>query len=199
MKTPGHLQVSLADYYVLQGTARLPQIDVFPAQAYAELVPAAFESLHRLNNYLYAPRSPVTKDQLPAVPFYNDVQMFVSNVQEVAFQNGRGVRFITQAAQGPVPVNNQELFYHFEGVTSDGVYFIVAILPVTHTLLAESNEAEAPLPTGGIPYPDLSDANANYSAYLDAIAAMLDAASPEAFTPALGQLDALIQTIRIAP
>ncbi len=46
-KTPGHLQIMLGDYYVLQGKFHQPQIYVYPAQAYAELVPPAFESLQR--------------------------------------------------------------------------------------------------------------------------------------------------------
>ena len=54
-KTPGHLQVTLGDYYVLQGKFHQPQVSVYPAQAYAELVPPAFESLHRLNNILGIP------------------------------------------------------------------------------------------------------------------------------------------------
>ncbi len=63
-KTPGHLQVTLGDYYVLQGKFHQPQVTVYPAQAYAELVPPAFESLHRLNNILGTPNAPSSIDQI---------------------------------------------------------------------------------------------------------------------------------------
>ena len=50
-KTPGHLQIMLGDYYVLKGQLHQPQIFVYPAQEYAELVPAAFESIRRVGQY----------------------------------------------------------------------------------------------------------------------------------------------------
>jgi hypothetical protein len=196
MKTPGHLQVSLADYYVLQGKSHQPLIAVFPAVDYATLVPAAFEAIHRLDNIFYDPSTVSRLENLPAVPFFNDKPMFASNIQMINFQNGKGVRFITQTAQGPVPVNNQELFYHFEGVTSDGVYYVVAILPLTAPALAETNDAAAPLPPGGIAYPGSIE---DFPAYYTAVTALLDATAPDAFTPNLAQLDALIQSMQVAP
>jgi hypothetical protein len=51
-KTPGHLQVSLNDYYALQGKFHQPQIYVYPAMPYVELSTAAFESMHRLRNVM---------------------------------------------------------------------------------------------------------------------------------------------------
>ncbi|MEO8354588.1 MAG: hypothetical protein ABI621_01610 [Chloroflexota bacterium] len=41
-------------------------------------------------------------------------------MQVINFQNGRGIRFLTQYAQYPAPINNHELFYHFQGLTNDG-------------------------------------------------------------------------------
>jgi len=96
-KTPGHLQINLGDYYVLQGKTHQPQIYVYPAQSYSELVPATFESIRRVNNIIYGSGSP-SADQLPAVPFFNARQVFASNIQVISFQNGRGVRFLTEYA-----------------------------------------------------------------------------------------------------
>jgi hypothetical protein len=197
-KTPGHLQVSLNDYYVLQGKFHKPQIYVYPAMPYVELVPAAFESMHRLRNVMN-PVAPITPDQLPAVPFFNAAQVFTSNIQAVSFQNGSGVRFLTEYAQYAAPVNNHELVYHFQGFTSDGEYYIIAILPITAPVLAETSDAGAPLPPGGIPYPFMADPNADMQAYYASITDLLNATSPEAFTPSISQLDALIQSMRVAP
>lgn len=197
-KTPGHLQVSLDDYYILQGKSHRPQIYVYPALEYAQLVPAAFESMHRLRNALYAPEA-VGADQLPAVPFFNAAQVFASNVQPISFQNGSGIRFVTEYAQGFVSINNQDLFYHFEGFTDDGNYYIVAVLPVTSQLLAESNDLDAPLPAGGIPFPDLASADPDLQGYFDAVATLLDAQPSESFSPSLSQLDVLIQSMWVAP
>lgn len=198
-KTPGHLQVSLNDYYVLQGKLHQPQIYVYPAMPYVELVPAAFESIHRLNNILYDPGAPIGSDQLPPIPFFNARQVFASNVQVMSFQSGRGVRFLTEYAQYPASVNNTDLFYHFQGVTSDGAYFIVAIFPITSPSLAETSDGGAALPPGGIPYPYFADPSADMQNYYAAVTGLLNATSPDAFFPTINQLDALIQSMRITP
>ncbi len=197
-KTPGHIQLDL-EGYLLQGKAHPPQIYVYPAQAYAELVPAAFESIRRLDNLLYSPSAAIGLEQLPAAPFFNDRPAFAAHIQKSTFQNGGGVRFITQTGQAAAPVNNHELFYHFEGVTRDGAYYLVVILPVTAPLLAETSDGGAALPPGGVPSPDSADPNADWPGYSSAVAGALNATAPEAFTPALGQLDALIQSMHIAP
>jgi hypothetical protein len=195
-KTPGHLQVSLKDYYILQGKFHEPQIYVYPATDYAILVPGAFESMHRLRNILSAV-VPITTDQLPAVPFFNAAQLFASNIQTISFQNGDGIRFLTEYAQYAAPVNNHELIYHFQGFTSDGEYCIIAILPVTVPVLAETSDAGAVVPSGGIAYPGNNDPNADFRGYYASIMELLNATRPDAFTPTLDQLDALIQSMRV--
>lgn len=198
-KTPGHLQVMLGDYYVLQGKSNQPQIYVYPAQGYAEMVPAAFESIHRLNNILYDPGAPISAEQLPAVPFFNTQQVFASNVQVITFQNGRGVRFLTEYAQYPASANNTDLFYHFQGVTNDGFYYVIAILPISVPVLAETSDGGAVLPPQGVSYPYFANPNADMQGYYSAVTALLNATSPDAFFPTINQLDALIQSMRINP
>ena len=195
-RTPGHTQLTL-EGYLLQGKFHQPQILVYPAQGYAELVPAAFESLHRLNNILAG--MPLSSEQLPAIPSFNAQQAFASNMQLISFQNGRGVRFLTEYGQYAVSANNNELFYHFQGLTSDGAYYIIAILPITVPVIAETSDGGAVLPPGGIPYPYFADPNADMEAYYTAVTALLDGTSPEAFSPTINRLDQLIQSMRITP
>jgi hypothetical protein len=196
--TPGHTVLKL-EGYLLQDKFHEPQIYVYPATAYGEMMPGAFESIRRIDNILYPPGGPALNDELPAVPFFNAAQVFASNAQLVSFQNGGGVRFVTEYAQYAATVNNTDLFYHFEGVTRDGAYYIVAILPVTAPGLAETSDAEAAVPAGGIMHPDLNDANADWQGYYDAVTNLLNSTDPEAFTPSLNQLDALIQSMLIEP
>jgi hypothetical protein len=94
--TPGHIQLKL-EGYLLQGKFHEPQIYVYPAQEYAEMYPPAFESIRRLDNILYTPGGPsLNADQLPVIPFFNAAQIFASNAQVISFQNGQGVRFLTE-------------------------------------------------------------------------------------------------------
>lgn len=195
-KTPGHLQVSLADYYLLQGKTHQPAIYVYRALPYAELLPAAFESIHRLNNYLYAPSNVPALDQLPGLPIFNAQIQLAAHIQQESFQNGSGIRYITQYAQYPAPVNNADLFYNFIGITSDGEWYVVAIFPLTSPVLAETSDAAAPLPERGVAYP--ADPAANMDAYYIAITDLLNAQLPNNFTPQLDELDRLIRSMQIA-
>jgi hypothetical protein len=197
-KTPGHVQITL-EGYLLQDRFHEPQIYVYPALEYAQLVPAAFEGMHRLNNIFYDPAAPIPNDQLPPVPFFNASQVFASNIQLLSFQNGRGVRFLTEYAQYPASANNQDLFYHFQGLSDDGSYYLVAILPISAPVLAETSDAGAALPSGGVPYPDFADPNADMNAYYASVIDVLNATPAERFTPTISQLDSLIQSMRINP
>ena len=198
-KTPGHQRIMLSDYYVLQGKFHQPQIYVYPAQEYAELVPPAFESLHRLNNILGSSSVPSSIEQLPAVPFFNAQSVFAANVQTISFQNGKGVRFLTEYSQYNAPVNNHELFYHFQGLTHDGANYIIAVFPITVPVLVETGNSAAALPTGGIASPDITDPNADWQGYYTAVTDLLNATSPDTFTPTINQLDLLIQSMLIVP
>jgi hypothetical protein len=133
------------------------------------------------------------------VPFFNTQQVFASNVQVISFQNGRGVRFLTEYAQYAASVNNTDLFYNFQGVTSDGAYYVIAILPITAPALAETSDGGAALPSGGIPYSYFADPSTDMQAYYTAVTALLNATSLDAFFPTINQLDTLIQSMRITP
>lgn len=185
--------------YVLQGKSRQPRIPVYPAQDFAELVPAAFESMHRSNNILGNPGAPISADQLPAVPFFNEVQTFAANIQMISFQNGKGVRFLCEYGQSATSANNNDLFYQFQGLTSNGSYYIVAIFPITAPGLGESSDLAAAFPIGGIAFPRMVDSNADWDGYYNAVTDLLNATTPEAFTHTLNQLDVLIQLMQVKP
>jgi hypothetical protein len=194
--TPGHTQLKL-EGYLLQGKSQEPMILIYPAQSYAEQYPNAFESIRRLDNILGTPGAPISSAQLPTVPSFNAKQAFASNIQLVSFQNGRGVRFLTEYAQYPVSANNQDLFYHFQGLTSDGTYYIIAIFPIAVPVLADTSDGGAVLPHGGVAYTDITRPSVDWQGYYTAVTNLLNAQSPEAFAPAINRLDSLIQSMRI--
>lgn len=195
---PGHVELHL-DGYLLQDKFHEPAIYVFPAQAYGELYPAAFESIHRLDNILYVPGGPTLNDQLPFAPFFNAAQIFASNVEVMSFQGGQGVRFVTEYAQYAASANNHDLLYEFQGLTRDGTYYIVAILPINAPMLAETGDAASVLPLGGIAYPYFAGPEADMETYYSAVVDLLNTTAPEEFTPTVHQLDALIESMRITP
>jgi hypothetical protein len=194
--TPGHTQVKLGGY-LLQGKSQEPQIYVYPAQGYAELAPAAFEAMHRLQNITGNPGAPIDPKLLPAIPFFNTKQVLAAHIQPIPFKNGQGVRFISEYAQYPASANNTDLFYNFQGLTQDGGYYIIAILPITHPKLAETSDGGAVLPPGGIPYYYFSDPKADMMLYYKSVVELLNSAAENEFSPSIIQLDDLIQSIQM--
>lgn len=185
------------DGYPLYGTFHNPLILVYPAQEYAALSEAGSESITSLQAILSGATTP-TPENLPHIPFFNAGQVFAAQIKTVQFQNGSGVRFLTEYAQDFAPINNKDMFYQFQGLTNDGKYYILAILPASHSLLAADEKPETIPPTGGIPFPGFDDQPA-LEAYYPAVENLLNSAAPESFNPALGTLDALIQSIAITP
>ena len=135
-------------------------------------------------------------ENLPFLPVFNAGQVFHSNEQVIKFQNGTGVRFLTQYAQAPYPVNNESLFYTFQGLTSDGAYYVSAILPINAAFLSADGNPETPLPADGVPF-DWNNFE-NVPQHFDLVKQKLNATDPNAFTPSLSNLDALIQSITIS-
>jgi len=88
------------------------------------------------------------------------------------------------------------LFYHFQGLMDDGKYYIIAVLPVTSSILAEDDKPEATIPEGGVAIPAETGPD---QAYYDAVTNALNAMYEDSFNPSLFQLDALIQSIAVTP
>jgi hypothetical protein len=193
---PEHIKFQLENY-ALYNTFHEPSILIIPAQEYAALNEGASRSITRLQAILSGAAT-LTPENLPTVPYFNAGQVFAAQIQIVQFQNGSGVRFLTEYAQYYATANNKDLFYQFQGLTSDGKYYIIALLPASHPLLAMDENPETAIPAGGIPFPGFDDENA-LNAYYPSVVNLLNSTAPERFNPALGTLDALIQSINIAP
>ncbi len=195
---PEHIQFNL-DGYALADKFFPPQIFVYPAEAYAKLQErgAAAQALDRLRAVL-AQSSMVNVKELPNVPFLSVTQTMAAQVKVIPFQNGRGVRMVTLYAGGRAIINNHELIYEFEGLTKDGQYYVIAILPVTAPGLPEDGKPGGAVPSGGVSVPDFTDMNANWIGYYGDVRQMLQGLQPGAYKPDLAQLDALIGSLNIA-
>lgn len=186
---PAHLRIVLTDY-VLQGTFHQPQIFVYPVDEYVNVNTNSAEQMDRIREILAG--SSVSKENLPIILRFNAQPMIAAQIHVLPFQNGQGIRTLTQYAQYNAPINNNEIFYHFEGLTTDNQYYIVAILPVTASILAEDASPDAPVPEGGVPIPAEPGITDEY--YL-AVTERLDSLDADAFTPSLHTMDELIQSL----
>jgi hypothetical protein len=172
-----HIKFSFTGY-ILPDTFHQPVINIFPVEGFAA---AAGEIAHLQD--LLAVR-PVESNLMPFVPLFNAAQMFHAQLKYLDFAGGSGVRYITQYSQAAIPINNREMFYTFQGLTSDGKYYISIIMPVSHSVLPATGE--------GAYQPDLDD---NFGAYIFEVQSQLEAQTSESYTPNLVELDALVESI----
>lgn len=197
---PAHIEFLLDNYYVAVKPFSVCQIEIYPADEYSNQYAGANISIQRLKAILGNPSASLTNETLPQVPYFNAASMFAAHVQRLHFANGDGVRMVTQYAQGLTPVSNDATFYHFEGLTSDGKYYVVAVLPVQAPFLQNTDDPNAGAPVGGIPFPNNSLGTPSvYQDYLAAVAAKLDATPPDQFSPPLAALDAMMQSLKVVP
>jgi hypothetical protein len=125
--------------------------------------------------------------QLPFLPLFSEAQALHAQVQFLNLKDGDGVRFLTQLTQGMTLINNSQLFYTFQGMTSDGNYYIAAILPVSNP----------ELPTDSNVIGEQTNAMDDYRTYLSNAITLLNEQPADAYTPDLNILDALIRSIEI--
>jgi hypothetical protein len=191
---PAHLQVTLQGY-PSNNSFHVPQFFVYPAHDYVVANAGAAESIKRLQAVLSNPGAQYTNDQLPRAPFFNAAQVIATQEKVIPFNGGSGVRVVTQYAQDVSPINNGGLFYHFEGLTSDGRYYIVAILPLHLPFLPADNNLASSVPPGGIAFPANNASGPDFENYFKQITDQINAAPSDQFDPSLNTLDALIQSI----
>lgn len=195
---PAHIHFTMNGYNNQLGKFSVADITVYPAQDFAAVSAGATNSLQRLQAILASPSAPLTKDALPQVPTFNAAQMFAAQVQRINFASGSGLRMVTQYGQAVGPVTNNGTFYHFEGLTSDGKYYVVVVLPIGSPILSSGNDPNAPAPAGGVPFPGYSSMDIkDYDAYFQAVTDKLNTAGADTFQPSLSQLDALIQSLTV--
>lgn len=180
---PEFRRLTLQGYPVAQHMHK-PQVFVYPVAEMAASNEGLGTMLANLQALLQS-RQP--GEYLPFLPLFNATQVMHAQVQFLDFQNGSGVRFLTQFDQAPLPINNNELFYTFQGLTSDGKYYVAAVLPVTHP----------DLPAGSQVTQEQADAMNDFPGYLAKLTDLLNGQPPERFTPDLSKLDAMIRSLAV--
>jgi hypothetical protein len=176
--------------YVLSDKLHTPQISVFPVQRYNELLPSEVTRDTRKLQALIG--GVAADDSLPFLPTFNAAQVFNAQYQVLPFASGGGIRYLTQYAQYFEPVNNNDLFYTYQGLTSDGKNWVSAILPINNPILP----ADAVNPPGDMSWEEFSN---NFQPYITDMVNQLNSQVPDSFTPSLAALDALVASITVQP
>jgi len=200
---PQHTKITLQGY-PLQGTTYQPQILVFPADEYQKMGSGDPETS------LYDPRTMIITLQyilatgnfpapdavpntFPFLPGPSARQVFHAQQTMLTFQNGNGIRYLTQFSQASMPlINNQDLVYTFQGITLDGKYYVSVVMPINLPYLAADYG-----PSG---QSDLQTLD-NYPGYISSTVTQLQQPEGEGgnlFAPSVAALDALVQSLLIS-
>lgn len=186
--SPEHLEFTFVDY-VLPDAFHEPLIYIFPAPEFEAMNESARDAMAGMRTLL-AEKPADPRDPIPFVPVFNAAQFFAAAVNYVDFQNGAGVRFVSMYGQAAWPVNSQDLFYAYQGMTADGAHYVSAVLPISHPSLPATGDEVME----GMDFEDFAD---TFEAHLAEVEATLNVADPASFYPSLGALDALVRSISV--
>ena len=186
---PSHYRFDLTDYK-LSNTFHDPGFYVLPVANYEDYNDAGPQRIADLTKLL-SEKPQTFPDSIPFLPVFNAAQVFRAQTQYIAFQNGEGIRFVTQYDQAFIPINNNEMFYTFQGLTYDGKYYVSMILPIA------LNGFPADMQAGIDQYG--SAIESDFQGYLSNTVQSINAANSTSFTPTLDQLDALVNSLIVAP
>jgi uncharacterized protein YraI len=120
---------------------------------------------------------------VPFLPQITGGMTFAVQVRELAFVNGRGVRYITHFNTATDLVRPYSYLYTYQGLSQDGTYYVSITIPLT-----------SELPEHGLI--DVTRAGV-YDQYIDGIARDLDTFNAAQFTPSLTALDQMVQSLQV--
>ena len=165
-----------------------PKISVYPVDEYRAISSYASERIDSLQLALMNhPAGGVISD-LPFLPMWPAAQIFSAQVGYFDFQNGSGVRYLTMYGQATYPVDNQNLFYTYQGLTNDGRFYISAVLPVMHLGLLDDGSSQID---------DWMAFENNWETYINDTVNWLNAQDPGSFFPGINLLDSMMASFKV--
>ena len=176
--------------------APMPRIDVYAIEGFGDFPAfiAQLDELTRLlaerpdlNQYVATDFADLTALALPFLPTLPAAQVFRVLPQYIEVDGIRGIRYLVYFSQAPNPIEEGEVFYTFQGITSDGQHYVSLMLPVdTNAITLEA------------PTVDVEDFAAAYQQYLQDVVGAINATGGEGFSPSLRTLDALAQSVSVS-
>jgi heat shock protein HslJ len=126
--------------------------------------------------------------ELPYLPVANAGQVLRARPQYVNMMGLEGVSYLTVYRQDVSPFTANDFLYTFQGLSSDGQYYVSAIFRLNTDLFPAEIEADF----------DYDVFSADYINYLTESVTQLNQAGPASFTPSLVDVDTVIQSFAFA-
>jgi len=162
------------------------QILLFPVDAYRQYGPGNTQ-IDMLQQIITA-HSDQFPDPLPFMPVEDTVRTLRARIGYLDFQNGKGIRYLTGGGFAN-PITNMNFLYVYQGISTDGKYYVSAILPIAHPSL--------PPDDGQIPAEVQAAASSDFNAYIANLTQQLESADAASFTPNLDLLGEMIKSMSV--
>ena len=187
---PAHIEFRFSHYYPSlfpPDSVAVPTVYVFSTNSFAAY---KWDTVERsLASILHAHPDLTKTKQLPMLPEMEAGQVFHAQATYQSFNGGHGISYLAFYAQDVSPVTANRLIYSFQGITTDGRYYLSAVFPVHVSFLPGT-------------IPSTFDYNAfekSFEKYLKDLVLKLDApAAKKALTPSLALLNALAASVAIS-
>ena len=183
--TPDHIKFTFNNW-ILPEAFHEAAIRVYPVEDFQAVNTVMTDIFDGLQSAFET--NPADNEGIEVADLFGAAQFFISQVEYLEFQNGSGVRFLSQYGQAGYPVGWPHMFYTFQGITDDKAYYISVILPVNHPSL---------------PHPDnvvLDDAfYDNFTNYVADMQTQLNGKDPGTFNPSLLLMDAVVESLLVEP
>lgn len=176
----------------------LGRLYIYPVGGWRSLYVGYRQELRDINRLLGRLRSLIVQrpfyigEEVAILPTLNATQVLRSQVRYLNFHSGSGVRFLTTYNQDASPIGRSNLFYTFQGMSSDGRYYIAFYHPILSGVLPES---VANLVTAD----NYETFVANYPDYIQRTTQQLNMQDSASFAPTLTQLDTMVRSLKIMP
>ncbi|MFN0140052.1 MAG: hypothetical protein ACKVQW_08195 [Pyrinomonadaceae bacterium] len=187
-----------------------PEISVYPISEYKRTVRNSGEYAKRVENKFQFLRTVLTdkpsviKGEYPFITYVDATQVIHAHKSYFSFKNGSGIAYLTQFNHGgPYLINNEQLLYVFQGMTTDGKYLISATFPISAPFLPNESDVTTykgyTLPNGFYDLPNHADNERRYSEYLLSVQSELEATPDGVFVPNLTILEEVFTSMEIGP
>ncbi len=184
---PRYGQITLTGYPQLPDMVEEPAIRVFTVLGMADRFQNHVDAVH---NLVAGKENPLAK--LPTFPNLEVAALQTRQVLPLDFKNGSGFRYINfeVITEKDNPIPRVSVSYIFQGITSDGQFYVSAILPVDLPSLRQKAQ-EILLKAIANPTPQPVEA------YYPEILPLLESAADEDFVPSLALLDEIIVSMMV--
>ncbi|MFN8555708.1 MAG: hypothetical protein U0103_29935 [Candidatus Obscuribacterales bacterium] len=111
-----------------------PHLLIYPVAEYQALFPkkkqAEFQKIISDLKKVTAAASDKSLPTMPILPGSDGHEMLHAQIKRVNFTQGSGVSYVSVYGNGDPPVNESDFFYTFQGLTTDGRYYVSFFWPV---------------------------------------------------------------------